>query len=105
MAVKTVRMVPRGQKAVWPGADNYLATARAAQVKQPDGNSKERRVCALTSTVGILLQVPRPDDPLSTLDRRWVAAVTLNRDMGTIARLPSLGELPTAVLDALPAPT
>ena len=42
--------------------------------------------------------------PLSTLDRRWVAAVVLNRDMGPIARLPSLGELPAAVLDALPAP-
>ena len=27
-----------------------------------------------------------------------------NRDMGPIARLPSLGELPAAVLDALPAP-
>ena len=30
--------------------------------------------------------------------------VVLNRDMGPIARLPSLGELPAAVLDALPAP-
>ena len=30
--------------------------------------------------------------------------VALNRDMGPIARLPSLGELLAAVLDALPAP-
>ena len=41
---------------------------------------------------------------LSALDRRCVAGVVLNRDMGPIARLPSLGELPAAVLDALPAP-
>ena len=47
---------------------------------------------------------PRPGNLLSALDRRWVAAVVLNRDMGPIARLPSLGELPAAVLDALPAP-
>ena len=30
--------------------------------------------------------------------------MALNRDMGPVARLPSLGDLPTAVLDALPAP-
>ena len=33
-----------------------------------------------------------------------MAAVALSRDMGPIARLPSLGELPAAVPDALPAP-
>ena len=54
-------------------------------------------------TVGTLLQVLRPGNLLSTLDRRRVAAVTLNRDMGPIARLPSLGDLPAAVLDALAA--
>ena len=104
MAVKTVRMAPRGQRVVWSGAENLLATARAAQVKHPEGNSKDCGVCALMSTVGTLLKVPRPDNLLSTLDRRRVAAVALNRDMGPIARLPSLGELPAAVLDALPVP-
>ena len=67
-------------------------------------NNKDCGVCALMSTVGTLLRVPRPGNILSALDRRWVAAVVLNRDMGPIARLPSLGELPAAVLDALPAP-
>ena len=38
------------------------------------------------------------------LDRRWVAAVVLNRDMGPIARLPCLAELPAAVVDPLLAP-
>ena len=33
-----------------------------------------------------------------------LAAVVLNRDMGPIAHLQSLGELPAAVLEALPAP-
>ena len=61
-------------------------------------------MCALMSTVGTLLRVPRPGNILSALDRRWVAAVVLNRDMGPIACLPSLGELPAVVLDALPAP-
>ena len=103
MAVKTVHMAPRGQRTVWPGAENPVV-ARAAQVKQPDGNSKDCGVSALMSAIGTLLRVPRPDNLRSTLDRRWVAAVTLNRDMWPIARLPSLGELPAAVLDALPAP-
>ena len=80
---------------MWPGAENLLATVRAAQVKQPD---------ALMSTIGTLLRVPRPDNLLSTLDRRWVVAVALNRDMGPIAHLPSLVQLPAAVLDPLPAP-
>ena len=95
---------PEGQRAGWPGAEHLLATARAAQMQQPAGNNKDCGVCALMSTVGTLLWVPRPDNILSALDRRWVAAVVLNRDMGPIARLPSLGELPAAVLDALPAP-
>ena len=61
-------------------------------------------MCALMSTVSTLLRVPRPGNLLSALDRRWVAAMVLNRDMGPIVRLPSMGELPAAVLDALPAP-
>ena len=58
MAVKTVRMAPGGQRAVWPGAENVLATARAAQVRQPDGNNKDCGVCALMSTIRTLLRVP-----------------------------------------------
>ena len=104
MAVRTMRMAPRGQRAGWPGAEHLLAEARAAQVQQPAGNTKDCGVCALMSAVGTLLRVPRPGNLLSALDRRWVAAVVLNRDMGPIARLPSLGELPAAVLEALPAP-
>ena len=104
MAVRTMRMAPRGQRAGWPGAERQLAEARAAQVQQPAGNTKDCGVCALMSAVGTLLRVPRPGNLLSALDRRLVAAVVLNRDMGPIARLPSLGELPAAVLDALPAP-
>ena len=104
MAVRTMRMAPRGQRAGWPGAEHLLATTTAAQVQQPGCNTKDCGVCALMSTVGTLLRVPRPGNLLSALDRRWVAAVVLNRDMGPIARLPSLGELPAAVLDALTAP-
>ena len=104
MAVRTMRMAPRGERAEWPGAEHLLATARAAQVQQPTGNDKDCGVCALLSALGTLLRVLRPGNLLSTLDRRWVAAVVLNRDKGPIARLPSLGELPAAVLDALPAP-
>ena len=100
----TVRMAARGQRALWPGAENLLATARAAQVKQPDENNKDCGVCALMSTIGTLLRVPRQNNLVSTLDRRWVAAVALNRDMGPIARLPSLGQSPAAVLDGLLAP-
>ena len=99
-----MRMAPRGQRAGWPGAEHLLAEARAAQVQQPAGNTKDCGVCALMSAVGTLLRVPRPGNLLSALDRRWVAAMVLNRDMGPIARLPSLGELPAAVWDALPAP-
>ena len=104
MAVRTMRMAPRGQRAGWPDAEHLLAAARAAQVQQPAGNNKDCGVCALMSTVGTLLRVPRPGNLVSALDRRSVAAVVLNKDMGPIARLPSLEELPAAVLDALPAP-
>ena len=41
MAVRTMRMAPRGQRAGWPGAEHLLATARAAQVQQPAGNNKD----------------------------------------------------------------
>ena len=104
MAVRTMCMAPGGQRAGWPGAEHLLAETRAAQVQQPAGNTKDCGVCALMSAVGTLLRVPRPGNLLSAPDRRWVAAVVLNRDMGPIARLPSLGELPAAVLEALPAP-
>ena len=104
MAVRTMRMAPRGQRAGSPGAEHLLVTARAAQVQQPAGNNKDCGVCALMSTVGTLLRVPRQGNLLSAVDRRWLAAVVPNRDMGLIARLPSLGELPAAVLNALPAP-
>ena len=73
-------------------------------MQQPADNNKDCGVCALSSTIGTLLRVPRPDNLPSTLDRRWVAAVALNRDMGPIARLPSFGELPAAVVEALPTP-
>ena len=104
MAVRTMRMAPRSQKAEWSGAEHLLTTAQAAQVQQPAGNNKDCGVCALMSALATLLGVPRLGTLLSTLDGRWVAAVVLNRDMGPIARLPSLGELLAAVLDALPAP-
>ena len=104
MAVRTMRMASRGQRAGWRAAEHLLATARTAQVQQPAGNSKDCGVCALMSAVSTFLRVPRPSNLLSALDRWWVAAVVLNRDMGPIARLPSLGELPAAVLDALLAP-
>ena len=97
-------MATRSQRAEWPGAEHLLATAQAAQVQQTAGNNKDCGVCALMPALGTLLRVPRPGNLLSTLDRRSVAMVVLNMDMGPIARLPSLGELPTAVLDALPAP-
>ena len=94
MAVRTMRMAPRGRRAGWPGAEHLLAEARAAQVQQPAGNTKDCGVCALMSAIATLLSVPRPGNLLSALDRRWVAVVVLNRDMGPMARLPSLGELP-----------
>ena len=103
-AVNTLRMAPRGQRTVWPGGEDLLTVARAAQVRQPAGNNKDCGVCALLSTVGTLLRVPRPGNRLSILDRRWVVAVALNKDMGPVARVPSPGELPAAALSALPAP-
>ena len=61
-------------------------------------------MCALLSIVGTLLRVPRPGNLLSAVDKSWVAAMVLNRDMGQIMRLPSPGKLPAAALGALPAP-
>ena len=61
-------------------------------------------MCALLSTAGTLLRVPRPSNLLSTLERRWVAAVALNRDMGQVTRLPLLRKLPATALSALRAP-
>ena len=62
-----------------------------------------RRGCAVVDR-RCLLRVRRPGNVLSRLDRRWVAAVLLNRDMGLIARLPPLGHSPATALSALPAP-
>ena len=104
MAVRTMRMAPTGHRAEWLGAEHLLATSQAAQVRQPADNSKDCGVCPLTSALGTLLRVPRPGNLLSTLDRRWVATVVLKKDMGPVAHMPSLGELPAAVLEALPAP-
>ena len=73
-------------------------------MQQSADNSKDCRVCALMSALGTLLRVPMPGNLMSAQDRRRVAAVVLNRDMGPIACLPSLGERPTAVLEAVPAP-
>ena len=99
-----MRIAPRDQRAVWPGAENLLVTAQAAQVRQPTGNAKDCGVYTLLTTVGTLLRVPLPSNLLFTLDRRWVAALALNKDMGPVARLPSLAALPAAILDALGAP-
>ena len=49
MAARTMRMAPRGQRVGWPGAEHLLAEARAAQVQQPAGNTKDCGVCALMS--------------------------------------------------------
>ena len=70
MAVRTMRMASRGQRVGWPGAEHLLATARTAQVQQPAGNDKGCGVCALMSTVGTLLRVPRPGNLLTALDSR-----------------------------------
>ena len=71
-AVRTLRMAPGGQRTVWPGVEDLLTGARAAQVRQPAGSSKDCGVCALLSTIGALLEMPRLGNLLSTLDRRWV---------------------------------
>ena len=86
------------------GCRDLLAMARAAQAKKPTRNAKYCGVCTLVSAIGTLPRLPRPGNLLSTLDKPWVAAVALNRDMGPIARMSSLGEFPVAVLDALPGP-
>ena len=93
------------------GPDGGVAGCKACASDGPGGageaagdNNKDFGQCALMSAIGTLFRVPRPDNLLSTLDRRWVAAVALNRDMGPMALLPSLGELIAAVLEALPAP-
>ena len=39
MAVRRMRMAPRGQRAGWPGAEHLLAEARAAQVQQQASNT------------------------------------------------------------------
>ena len=65
-------------------------------MRQPEGNNTDCGVCALMCAVGTLLRVPMPGNPLSAVDRRWVVAMVLNRDMGPIVRLPSPGELPMA---------
>ena len=70
MAVRTMRMAPRGQRAEWPGAEHLLASAQAAQVQQPAGNDKDCGVGALLSALGTLLRVPRPGNLLSTLAKR-----------------------------------
>ena len=41
MAVRTMRIAPRGQRAGWPGGEHLLAEARVAQVQQPAGNTKD----------------------------------------------------------------
>ena len=58
----------------------------------------------MLSTVGTLLRVLRECNLLATLDRRCVAPMVLNSDMGPIVRMPLLGELPVAALGALRAP-
>ena len=103
-AVRTLRMAPGGQRTVWPGAEDLLTVPRVAQARQPATIRKHCGVCALLSTVGILLRVPRPGTLVTRLDRRWMAAVVLKRDIGPVVRLPSLGELPAEALNVLPAP-
>ena len=73
-------------------------------MRQLDSNNTDYGLCALLSTVGTLLRVPRPGNLLSTLESWWVAAMVLNRYMGPIMHLASLEELPAAALGALPAP-
>ena len=87
-AVRTLRMPPEGQRPAWLGAEDMLTMSGAAHVRQPTGNNKDCGVCVLLSTVGTLLRVLRLGNLLSTVDRRWVAAMVLNRDMGLIMRLP-----------------
>ena len=103
-ADSTLRMAPGGHRLVWPGAKDPVTVARAAQVRHSTANDRECGACAVLSTAGTLLRVPRPGNLLSTVDKRWVAAMVLNRDMGPVMCLPSLGELPEAALGALSVP-
>ena len=103
--VSTLRMAPREQRSVWPRAEDRPTVARTPQVQQPTSNNTDRGVGALLSAVSTLLRVPRPGNLPSTVDTRWVAAMVLNRDMGLVMHLPSLGELPTAASGALLAPS
>ena len=73
-------------------------------MRQPEGNNTDCGVCAPLSVVGTLLRVPRPGNFLSATNMRWVAVMVLSKDLPPIVRLPSLGELLTAVLAPLPAP-
>ena len=79
MAVNTLRMAPREQEMVWPGAEDLQTTAREAQVRQAAGNAKDCGVCALLSTADTLLPVRRQGSLLSTLDRRaWRGVNNIN---------------------------
>ena len=49
MAVRTMRMAPRSQRAEWAGEEHLLATAQVAQVQQPADKNKDCGVCALMS--------------------------------------------------------
>ena len=103
-AVSTLRMAPRGRRPTWPAAEDLWTVSRGVQVQQPVDSDKNCGVCVLLSSVGIPLRVQRPGNNLSTVDRRWVAAMVLKRDMGPIMRLPSPEELPAAAPSALLAP-
>ena len=104
MAVRTMRMAPGARGRSGRVRSTCWRWPRRRRCSSRPTTGKDSGVCALMSALGTLLNLPRPGNLLSTLDTRWVAAVVLNRDMGPIARLPSLGELPAAVLEALPVP-
>ena len=55
---------------MWPGAEDLLTVARAAQVRQPAGNNKDCGLCALLSTVSTLFRLPRP----ATFCPRWTCS-------------------------------
>ena len=97
-------MAPGGRRLPWRGAEDLLAVSREAHVRQQAGNNTDCDLCTLLFIVGTVPRVPTPGNLLSAWHTRWVAAMVLNRDMGPILRLPSLGELPAAARGALPAP-